>query len=593
MTGGVRLRRLLLATLAASLAGGIPLDAQERRHDPRLEGQLLREASSLEASGDLAGAEATLRQLLEEQPGSSSAVFALERVLRARGDLSALLPVVDAHLEVEPASGAARFLKVRVLAEVDSLEALEPAVEAWIRAEPSSPDPYREGAELYRERLGADEAVALVQKGLSVLRDSPVLLIELGDLQMAEGRTEEGARAWARALGQDRAQTQAVFRRLDELDDGEAVAARIVTDLGAEPTSVARLEVGSELALRSGLEDEAQRLATAATERLEPMEAKGFLNGFARKAEDLSRTSSALWAYRSLRERVDDPVEGRSTDERLAAAALQVGDSVAAFQALRRIRESHPRRSVERQAAWADELRVHTAVAENPEELVEALDGFREEFPGSPALDDLSATVASRLLGSGERETAMSVLNGIEGPGATLERAYLLLENGALGEGIQALREAVPSLDPSEATEVIHLTLLLSRLSPAGAQLAAQVAIHDHRGNADRALQAVREGVDGLPLDDRAGVLALGARTADRGGEADAAVTLRRLIVREHSNAPEMPDAALRLARALGNQPQGQDEAIQILEALILGHPSSPVVPDARRELRRLQETGS
>ncbi|NNM33005.1 MAG: tetratricopeptide repeat protein [Gemmatimonadetes bacterium] len=581
----------LLGVAALALFCGAPVLAQNRP-DPRLEGRLLRQASSQEAGGDLAGAEATLRDLLERQPSSSSAVFALERVLRARGSLQGLLPLVDVHLAADPGSGPVRFLKVRVLAEVDSIAGLGDAVDQWIRAEPASPDPYREGARIYREKVGLEEAIALVDRGLDDHSDSPVLLIELGDLLVAAERLEEAAVAWARALGQDRAQTQAVFRRIDELDDGVRVTGLIVQDLGSEPTSVARLEVGSELALRAGMDGEAQRLAQAATERLQDREAKGFLNGFARKAEDLGRTASALWAYESLRARVDDPVEGRSTDERLAEAALQSGDSVAAFDALQRIRMSHAPATEERAAAWARELSVQVSTHE-PGQVLAALQAFREEYPDAPELADLSAGVAARLLSQGERETAMEVLEGIEGPGASLERAYLLLENGALGEGIQSLRESVPQLEPAHATEVIQLSLMLSRLSPPAAMVAAQAAVLDHRGDPDASIDLIGEAVERISLEDRPALLAFGARAADRARRPADAEALRRRILTDHGEAPEMPDAALRLARTLALSPESANEAVQILEALILAHPSSPVVPDARRELRRIQGAGS
>lgn len=584
-------RWLSLGLFVLTFIGSAPVAAQNRP-DPRLEGRLLRQASSQEASGDLEAAEATLRDLLDRQPASSSAVFALERVLRARGSLPGLLPLVDVHLESDPGSGPVRFLKVRILAEVDSIAGLDEAVDQWIRAEPASPDPYREGARIYREKVGLEEAVALVDRGLDAHPDSPVLLIELGDLHVAAGRPEAGAAAWARALGQDRAQTQAVFRRIDQLDDGPGVTGLIVAALGSEPTSVARLEVGSELALRAGMDDEAQRLAEAATDRLEAREAKGFLNGFARKAEDLGRTGSALWAYQSLRARVDDPVEGRSTDERLAEAALQSGDSLAAFDALQRIRRSFAPATPERAAAWARELGVQVAT-HPPSEVLTALQAFRDEYPEAPELADLSAGVAARLLSQGERETAMAVLDGIEGPGASLERAYLLLENGALGEGIQALRESVPQLEPAHATEVIQLTLLLSRLGPPSALVAAQAAVLDHRGDPDASIDLIEDGVDRVALEDRPALLAFGARAADRAGRPDDAKALRRRILTDHSEAPEMPDAALRLARTLAGSPGGSEEAVQILEALILAHPTSPVVPDARRELRRIQGTRS
>ena len=587
----MRWRRPVAGALALMLVGALPLLAQNWP-DPRLEGRLLRQASSQEASGDLAGAEATLRDLLDRQPASSSAIFALERVLRARGSLPGLLPLVDAHLEADVGSGPVRFLKVRILAEVDSVAGLDDAIDQWIRAEPASPDPYREGARIYHEKLGADQAVALVRRGLEAHPDSPVLLIELGDLHVAGERYEEAARAWGRALGQDRAQTQAVFRRIDELEDGGPVTALVVQDLGSEPTTVPRLEVGAELALRAGMDEEAQRLAGAATDRLEEREAKGFLNGFARKAEDLGRTASALWAYQSLRARVDDPVEGRSTDERLAEAALQSGDSLVAFEALRRIRTSFAPGSRERAEAWARELSVQGATHPSPE-VLDGLQEFRGEYPDAPQLADLSAEVAARLLSQGERETAMEVLDGIEGPGASLERAYLLLENGALGEGIQSLRESVPQLAPAHATEVIQLTLMLSRLSPPAAVVAAQAAVLDHRGDPDASIRLISDAVEEVALDDRPALLAFGARAADRAQQHQAAEDLRRRILRDHSESPEMPDAALRLARTLATSPEGSPEAVQILEALILAHPSSPVVPDARRELRRIQGVGS
>ncbi|MGI9628030.1 MAG: tetratricopeptide repeat protein [Longimicrobiales bacterium] len=567
------------------------LEAQGRP-DPRLEGRMLREASSQEAAGNLEGAEATLRDLLDRQPRSSGAVFSLERVLRSRGTLKDLFPLIDAHLAADPSSGAARFLKVKVLAETDSVAALESTIAAWIEAEPESADPYREGSRVYNEALGADRAVDLIERGLAALGDSPVLLIELGDLNMSEGRLEDGAAAWANALGRDRAQTQAVFRRLDDLEDPGPAAALVVQVLAEDPTTVPRLEVGAELALRQGLESEAQVLAGAAVEKLENREAKGFLNGFAKKAEDAGAASSALWAYQQLRRRVSDPVEGRSTDERLAAAAIAVGDSAVAFEALQRITASYPQNSEERRTAWVNELRVQVGV-EEPAEAVVALDRFREAYPQSQELDGLAAAVASRLLGSGEREQAMEVLDGIEGPGAALERAYLLLENGSIGEGVLALRDAVPTLEPADATEVIQLTLLLSRLSPPGAALAADVATQAHRGNVDSSIQLVRESGGQLALDDQPAVFALGARAAARGGRTQEAIEFWRRILSDHPGADEVPDAALRLARALSVQPGGGQQAVQILETLILDHPSSPVVPDARRELRRLRENGT
>ena len=582
---------LILAALSAPAA--IPVSALQVRADQRVENRMLRQASTQEARGDLEEAEATLRELLELQPSSTSAVFALERVLRTDGRLTGIFAMFDHYLAEHPSAHQVWERKVGVLIEVDSLAALEPTVQNWIRAAHGSPDPYRAGARALEGVAGAGRAAELIEEGLAALGDLPVLLIDLGDMRLAGGRPGEAAEAWARALGRDRARTGDVFRRIEELGDerGE-VAARIVAALGAGPTTVSRLEAGAELALREDLGDEARRLARAVRSRAGEREARGFLNGFARKAEDLERHESALWAYLQIREMTDDRAETRTTDERLAAAALVIGDTATALAAARRITESHGRGSAERQAAWTDELRI---LVESPDTdaAMQALVTFKEEYPAAPGLDALSAVLASRLLGKGMREEAMEVLSGIEGPGAALERAFLLLEGGAVPEGIVALQAAFPELEPTDATEILELTLALSELTSVGAGLAIEASIARHRGHPERGVAAVLERVDQVPASDRPAILALGARVADEAGLAGEATALRRRIVTEHQDSREFPEAAVRFARAVAAEPGGRDEAIRILEALIVGHPDNPVVPGARRELRRIRTSGA
>ena len=570
-----------------------PLGAFQSRPDPRLENRMLRQASGQEARGELEEAEATLRELLRLQPASSSAVFSLDRIFRAGGRLPELLPVLETFLGLNPSASRVWALKVEVLVETGAGSELEETVREWSDAEPASSDPYLEGARAFHDALGPDRAAELLETGLEAHGELPQLLIELGDLHVAAGNLEDGAAAWARARGRDRARRGAIFRRIEDLgsETGEA-AALIVAALGTEPTTVSRLEAGAELALRADLGDEAIALMQAALEKLDDRESRGFLNGFARKAEDLGRDGSALWAYGKLREITDDPGEVRATDERLAEAALAAGDTTAALEAMRRVTLSYAGGSTGRRTAWTEELHVHVA-SQDAEGAMAALADYREEFPESPDLDELSATLASRLLGRGMRTEAMEVLSGIEGPGAALERAFLLLEGGAFPEGIASLQASLPELEPTDATEMLELTLALSELTPPGGQLFAEVAIAKHRGHPERGVLAVDERIDAVPAPDRPPILALGARAADQAGLADIAVTFRRRIVAEHGEAREFPEAALRLALAVAAQPGGRDEAVRILEALIVSRPDSPVVPGARRELRRIQERGS
>ena len=605
--GASRVAKPVLLAAALCLAGSfaaVPESATaSQRRLPRVEDRMLREASAQEARGDFTGAEATLRELLRRRPNASSAVLALERVFRTAGRPRAVLPVADSFLAADPSSGAVWSLKLRVLVEGDALAALGSTVRAWAQAVPGSSAPYREGARAYLDADQAGQAVALIEDGLQVLGGPPELWVALGDVHLSAGRAEEGARAWAQALGRDRAQTGEVLRRLEELGDapGDGVqgtqprpraAAALVAALGTEAATASQLEIGAEIALREGLEEEARAMAEAALGRFGDREARGYLRGFARRAEELDRPGSALWAYSRLREAARDEAERRANDERIASAALAAGDTTAALDALARVTASHPPGSSDRRAAWTAELALRIE-ADEVQQVREAFADYRAQFPDAEELDRLSAALASRLMRNGDVGGAMETLAGIDGPGAALERAFLLLEGGAIAEGAAALQESLPELEPGQATEVLALALTLTRLTPVGALLAARAAVAVRRGDPAEAVRAVQVGAEAVPEADRPAVLAMGARTADAAGLADAATTFRRTIVAEHADAPEFAEAALDLARELAARPGGGAEAARILEELIVAHPGSPVVPGARRELERLRGSGT
>ena len=481
---------------------------------------MLREASTHQARGEFAEAEATLRELLRRQPRSSAALLALERVLRADERVSDLLPVLDARLDNQPAANHVWALKLKVLTETGREDELEETVRQWIRAVPDAPDPYRDGARALREALGPGKAAEVIREGLAALGDSPRMLVELGDALIAAERADEGAAAWARALRLDPERDRDIQARLEELDEEAApVSAAIVAALMTEPVTLPGLEVATALALAAG-------------DTLAALEARGLITGL------------------------------------------------------------YPPGTTDRTSAWAEELRIRVA-AGDPAEAAAALAAFREAHPESSDLDALAATLAPRLLASGMREAALEVLEGIEGPGAALERAFLLLEGGAFPDGIAALQTALPDLAPSFATEMLDLALALSEATTVGAALASRAAILRHRGRLDEAVRVVREGIDRVPASDRAAILALGARAADQAGLAAEAASFRRRIVAEHQDAREYPEAALMLARAVAVEPGGHDEAVGILEALIVAHPESAVVPSARRELERIRAGGA
>lgn len=584
---------VLLVAAAVFSSAAAPPSAEAQRVLPAVEDRMLRQASAQEARGDLKGAEATLLELLKLRPSASSAVFALERIYRTADRLASLLPVADTFLAANVEGDPVRALKLRVLVESDSLSALEEAVGDWIRASPASSAPYLEGARVYLDALGPEPAADLVGDGLERLGEQPELMVLLGDVYMSAGRIGAAAAAWAGALGRDRARTAEVIRRLDALEAEQAeTVAGVVAALAERPTTASRLEAGAVIALRHGLADEARALAEGALEEFSGREARGFLAGIARRAEDLGSHDVALWAYFRLQNTDLDPAEAQSNDKRIVRTALMAGDTTSALAAQVRVRDAQPSGSALRQEAWTEELRLRVLV-DSAAAAQEALAAFRDEFPDALELDELSAALAFRLMRSGQREAAAEVLAGIEGPGAALERAYLLLEAGAIAEGAAALRASITDLAPSEATEVLALSLALSRISPLGTRLLAGAAVASRRGNSSAAVASIRGRISDIPDEDRAAVLAAGARIADAAGLSAEATEFRRQIVADYSEAPEFPEAALRLASAIVLQPGGSEEAAKILEDLIVAHPTSPVVPGARRALSRIRGNGS
>lgn len=510
---------LVICFTSVSAVVSAPALEAQTRYDRQLENRMLREASTHSVRGELHRAEATLRELLRLQPGSSAAILALEAVLRADDRPAEVLPFADAHLGVRPTSNRVWELKLRLLVETGATDAVEVAVREWIAAVPESPEPYRDGARALRSSLGASRAAGVFAEMDGSPGDSPLLLTELGDALIAAGSAGAGAEAWARALRADHSLDTEIRGRLEGLaEERGRVSEAVVSALLTEPATVPGLEI------------------------------------------------AAAWA-------------------------VSAGDTATAIAARGRITAAYPPASADRPAAWTEELRLRVAAGDH-EEAARALAAFRGEYPDSPDLDELAATLAPRLLARGMREAALEVLSGIEGPGAALERAFLLLEGGAFADGTAALRAALPELEPSRATELIELSLALDELTAAGGRLAVEAAAARHRGRPEQAARAVREGADRVPAPDRPALLALGARAADEAGLPAEAAALRRRIVAEHGDAREYAEAALRLARAVAVEPGGRDEAVAILEALIVARPESPVVPGARRELERIRAGG-
>lgn len=546
------------------------------------------EAATLESRGDLEGAEAALRRLLASNPGSSGALFALERVLRAKSELVELRPLVDAYL-ARSESAEVHGLKLELLLEADSLSAMVADAERWMAAEPSEPT-FLEVARAYERGFGRERALEVLRRGRSALGGG-ALALETGDLLAASGDFRRAGEEWAIAVTADGSGLEAVRVRLGRMREGRLEAARRVVAVLGESALAERRRATVALALEQGLGPEALELAERHASGLTGRARATFLNETGILARESGAAEVAAWAYGRLAEQAANPEERREYDQRVVDVAQEAGDAAAALAAQRRVLASHRPGSEEWRRALAKVIELEAAV--DPERAVASWTSFRRDFPRAPELDAVAAAVAASLQARGDAPGAAAVLEGVEGPRSTVERAYLRLDAGDIEEARELLLVAVGGLPPTEATSLIQLVGLLGRLSGAGARALAEAGVEARRGPAAGAALRLAERAGRLPEADRAPLLAEAARLAERGGDAEAAARIRRRIVEEHPDAPELAEAALALARHLAGPGRDLAEAVRLLEALITERPNAAVAPEARLELERLRSRGA
>jgi hypothetical protein len=557
--------------------------------DPLLEGRLLRSSASQESQGNLAEAERILRDLMAQRPTSSGGLFALERVLRSRGRIGDVLPMAIAYRDAEPAAAAPRVLMLRVYSELGAQGDLVDAAELWIEESGMSAEPYREVSRVFERVFGPQRAFAVLNDGREVLEQPSLFAMEMGDILRELGRVEEAVLEWARVIDDDGAQVSAVMRRVTEIEEDRADMVRpLVAQLASAPTTVARQRVAARIAVEAGLIEEALELAGDVAQALEGQARRGFLTALARQAEEVGGAADlTLWAYMALQETATDAAEVRALDHRIADAALVAGDTAMALAAQGSIAEGLPVGSGERRRALAEVLRLE--ISRGVPDARASLDRFRVEYPYATETDELAVTLAVRLEEEGDGMGARSLLSGVDGPKSLLERGFLYLASAEVVPARMNLREAIPGLPPTSATDLISLLSLLDELQGESLAVVMSTSVLAHRGRTAAAVQEVQTMIDQLPRADRPLLLAHGARLADEGELITDAAALRALIVAGYPDAAETPEATLELARFRGATVEGVEEAVQLLEDLILSMPENAVVPMARRELQKLK----
>jgi len=587
--------RIMCITLAAAAlaAGSTQARAQRPPAEAAAHEQLmselarLREAASLEATGNLAGAEQIIRDVLRSNPLSLTALLSLERVLNLTGRTSDLIPPVDLLLSKDPSSVVAHQLRLRVLSEIDDDDRLQDAVNAWIKATPTLEPPYREGAAVYRRRGEYAKAIALLEQGRRKVDREDALGLELGDVHAAAGDARRAAVEWSRGIGTEGRGFLLVQRRLQGMPDGGArIIPLLVEQLSAAPVTVGRYRAATVLAIDAGLDERAQKLVRDLAAMSRPQDREALFVELARRADGANLHRLAAWSYGQLLADAKNPGAMLAIQSRIAELALLAGDTALAKESYRKLEFAAAAGSPQRRQAVA--LRIQLTAREgNTNAAASELESFRAEYPQAPELSETASAIAVRMIAANDLESAERLLFGVTGATAALTRGRLFILKGEIEKARAELLTAAPQLKGAEATETIALASLLLRLSPQGGDIVARVAASR---DTDRGAVIASAMVQSTALDvaERAAVLDFLAGASDRAGLFEDADSLRRQIVALAPRSSEAPAALLALARRSLGEEGAAEEAGLLLEKLILEYPRSTLAPQARSELQRL-----
>ena len=578
------MRFWLCLTLALFTASGAA--AQEFRSE---ELQQLRDAAMKESAGDLGGAEAMLRSILEKNPTSLSAVLSLDRVLRMQGRVEQGIPFIQKLLAADPESPIGHQMLVRAYSTLDRLDDMRRAAEAWIKATPKIETPYREIARVWHDRGDYARAVQVLELGRGRIGRDDALALELGDEYTALRDHARAAREYDRAIGKDGHGFMLVQRRISSMRDGGAeILPRLIDALVKSPTTIARRKAAAQLALDAGLSDRAQAIAVEAAGALKGRERESFIVEMARKADGAQLPRVAYWAYGQMLQTSTSPEQQLALRGRLAELALAMGDTTRAAETYREIEAAYEAGSPQRRQAVA--LRIQLTAREGKvEDALRDLNTFQAEFPDASELDAIASTIATVLLDRGDLDRAARVVQRVTGPRSSLARGRIALRRGDVARARLELMQSAPALQGAEATETIKLATLLGRVSPQGGELLARATATASAGNTAEAFGLLFSGAGELPGNEPAAILQYAAELAERHDMESEAERARRVIVTDYAQAPEAPAALLALGRALGARNETIDEARSFLEKLVLDHPRSALLPQARQELDRLQ----
>jgi hypothetical protein len=545
----------------------------------------LARAMDMEQQGQWISAAAAFVTVLRQEPGNVIALLGLERVGEQAGWRDSVIAYAQRAIVDDSTNVTASAVEVRSYRAMgrDSLAAA--ALARWVEVEPRSPMPYREWAQLDLHAGRAGEARDVVLLARERLRSPTVLAPEMARVEVASAHWTRAAAEWRTGVAGEPQFAEAAAFSLRPAPVGvRDDVLKVLMAPGAGSSWARRL--AADLLLGWNEPGRAWTLLSAELPPVGPLQIEVLLT-FADRARELDGPGAqhaAAEAYERLAA-LEQPAAAIATRIESARAYAAAGDAVAAQRVLRPLAGAADAATRASAVAALIELQVR---AGDPAAAARLLDANAAALVGTRR-EMLGQSIALGWLRRGDLARAAAAIEGDSSLRAFEIRGWVAVYRGDLAAGREVLRgTGAMSGDPSGAAARAATVALLDavgRDTLAALGAALHLAARGDSLAASRALVPLARQVGG---DGEPALLAWAARCAAGGRDGAGAEGLWREIAERFPASAAAPAAELALARSLaarGDLRGARDR----LEAMILAHPESALVPEARRELDRVR----
>ena len=565
-----RARPVLIAAFAACALAARP-GAVARA---QAQSVLVNRAFDLEQAGKWREAITLWRQVIGAGDVGQGAL-GLERVFTQLAMEDSVLPTLDSLLAQRPTDRMLRGSQLRVLRSLGRDQDARKSFVEWTLLVPRDPAPYREYAGQLLNDGRAAAADTVLQEASRALGGTKALTIEVAQLRAALGLWTAAGGAWREAMAAEPYLESSAIYSLQAAPLAFRDSVRIALGVPLTATASVRRVLGS-LELQWGAARDGWRAVSTLTTA---DSAYSTWSDFADDAERLGAWLAARDALTAMNRERPSPVVAL----RAASAAINGGEPSTAIALLASART--------RLQPFQVRLQVLPLEVKALSQLGRAADAEKLVSEAGDNIDARTKQAYARQIAwgwirAGEVEKARAALVGASGDDEDEVTAWIALYDGDLAKARSGLRR------PADATtEVVTVMALLARTrsdssKEVGAAFLA-LARADSAQAASRFERAADQLSDAAPL-----LLALAARVQTARRQEKAAIALWQRIVQRHSATPEAAEADLEWGRILRRRGD-TNGALERFEHLILSHPQSALVPQARRERDAVRTTGA